>query len=41
VAREIAHLSIEIAKLNMELKGLIRKKANAIVRYTILLDGEK
>lgn len=35
LAKEIAHLSIEIAKMNCELKELIRKRDDVIVRYAI------
>lgn len=41
VAKEIAHLSIEIAKMNLELKELIRKRDDIIVHYAVLLDNEK
>lgn len=41
LAKEIAHLSIEIAKMNLELKELIRKRDDVIVRYAIILDDKK
>ena len=41
LAKEIAHLSIEIAKMKLELKELIRKRDNVVVEYSILLDDKK